>query len=86
MIAAILAAGCATTGCTTGRMGPQPFSKRWANEHLQEKEFAARVERIGKPLFRTSDDLQQDSRGQNAATGVKSKHGRRGIVLHQFKW
>ena len=89
-LAASLAVALLLSGCVTGWMGPQPLSKRWANEQRQQRDLQARRERIGKPLF---------GRAQTTAEGKPltvfgGEHGLRaelqdtsgGSVHYRFSW
>lgn len=89
-LAAFLVVVLLFSGCATGRLGPQPLSKRWANEQRQRRDLEARKERIGKPLF---------GRGENAREGkaravLGGDHGLRaefegasgGNVQYRFSW
>jgi len=77
------------SGCVTGRMGPQPLSKRWANEERQRLDVQARRERIGKPLFGGKGTAGEDN--PFAIGGVNGLHAEieglgGGSLQYRFNW
>jgi len=78
------------SGCVTGWMGPQPLSKRWANEQRQQRDVQARLERIGKPLFgRPNSDQEGKPRAvfggeQGLRAEFEGLSG--GSVNYRFSW
>ncbi len=78
------------SGCVTGWMGPQAFSKRWANEQRQQRDLMVRKEHIGKPLL----DRNAGPKNEPSPTTFGGEHGLQaqlhgttgGTLSYKFSW
>ena len=89
-LAACIIVAMLMSGCVTGWMGPQPLSKRWANEQRQQRDLQARRQKIGKPLFGRPENTQEGKPravfGGEEGLGAELEGISGGSVHYRFSW